>query len=141
MEQVLVANAMGYQGYKVANFLNNQGYYVIGVDRYFQEEKNRANKFFKLDLKYNDSVKLLGEFCKPTVLIFCAEKTQDDYRSVIMLNNIINNINSFGYIILSLDYVPREVNNLEDLVRYNLATILGFSQTDNMIITENDNLL
>ena len=145
MKKILVVNAMGYQGYKVTNFLNNQGHNVIAVDRYFQEDKNKANKFFKLDLKHKDSVKLLSELCKPEILVFCAEQNSDEYRDVVMLNNITGNIDTLKSLILSLDYVPTKVDNLNDLIRYNLVTLIRFysirNDANELIITSSDNLL
>ena len=150
--QVIVSGAMSYKGVKIVNFLKNQGLKVIGVDKYSDSSKIRADKFFKLDLRRKDSVNLLLAFCRADTLVYCPDRFMEnpfdsiDYNYPVYLNFLVNmKDKGLKNLVLCLEEKyshPQDPYQLSQFVLRALTDM--FSQKYNfrsLVIDNNDNLL
>lgn len=144
-ETILVTGAFTPKGSKIINFLQSRGVEVIGVDKKGKEEDSQASKLFRLDLRHQESIKLLLTFCHPTTLIFCWEGQNDPSiinYSLIALWSLLAQA-SFTKVILVNNTV--EGGTILSLMDHYLLILVEFFQREKnyelSIINEADNLL
>lgn len=82
-------------GSKIVKFLRDHQKTVYGADRIEQENDNKANKFFKMDLRNKDAMRFLFEFTDAKTIVFCGQHLTEkatyvvvDYNYQIYLNMI-----------------------------------------------------
>ena len=149
--EILVTGAMSFQGSKIIQFLRSRDYNVIGVDKYINEDRNHATRFFKLDLKHRDSVRLLVDICKPTIVIYCYENTEQeefvDFNAITFANLMINiDKDTLKEIVLCIDTLPEDpMISMKNIYKQNLLNLQHyFSHKYDINVTtilEEDNLL
>ena len=78
---ILVVGAATRKGKLISKFLVDRGYFVTGTDR-FNDDKSQCDRFFRIDTRFVDNIKLVLSLAKPEVVIFCPdenEKTEQGY--------------------------------------------------------------
>ena len=70
---VVIAGCSSNKGTKLAKFLTNRGLTIYGVDRFHNDSIEGFDRFFRIDLRHKDSMRLVMSIGQPSVAIFCGE--------------------------------------------------------------------
>lgn len=152
MDKVLVVNSSGSKGEKIVRFLQNQGYFVFGVDRYEGKTENQPNKFLRIDIRHKESVKLLSLIFQPDILVFCWDGNKEhefkeiDYSYIGFFNLLVHLVtNTTRQIILCVNEVSQNCvlpSQVTQQALCNLQSVFAQNyQIPASVISDQDNLL
>lgn len=77
MNRILVAGCSNSKGSKISKFLTNKGYMVFGVDKFVTDNIASFIRFFRIDLRQADGMRLVFLVAKPDTIIYCADYMQN----------------------------------------------------------------
>lgn len=153
MNNILVAGCTNSRGFKLAKFLLNRGFSVFGVDRFTNEEVEKAVRYFRIDLRHPQSMGLVMEVAKPTTIIFCPDInlgrdsfTNIDYSYIAYLNLLMKAVEyKVENVVLCLDEVKETPETPIELTQLSLKLMTDiFSKHagfETLLITRESNLL
>lgn len=150
---VVIAGCSSNRGTKLAKFLTDRGFTVYGVDRFSNDSIEGFARFFRIDLRHKDSMRLVMSIGQPDTAIFCGETAHINNSFEVLdqsypayLNFLINVVmQKVKRIVLCIETIYIKPVTPFEVSQNALSQLTGvFSKQYNLesiIITNKENLL
>jgi hypothetical protein len=144
---VLVVGFTTLKGKKISDFLYSRGVTVYGLDRKIEGDYSSLTRRFSLNPRHKESIQLMFEIAKPSVLVYCIPEGRNTEYYIPFLNilTVGSNYQLLKIVLVLNESLPIEEKTTKQIETTATISILKIFSRDfgykYLIINDKDNLL